>query len=868
MEILYRIEILSHSLLVHLEEKGSRRLLYLDTLKKLAQEKDQAALALLVKIHLRSPHVSRSLDTVVFQKIEVPATEASEVLRLMALTGRLYHRNRSLTVDLQKPISCIFRGEKHSEKECTLSAHLQTAQGELSLADCEALFPGSPSWFLKEGKIWALQTKVSWKWLECFLKGPLRLEGLQQKKFLEEDVEIFWKERPLPKALEVFPRLMLTDANGSFANLWMDYPDVGTVDWEDFSPTVNGKNRLKEAELHWEKDLLETGYARKIVGHSHYYCPTDQVKQALLFLLEMGWKICDQKGRTIYKQSGLSLSMTEDGAQICMQGEVFFQKQISSLKKVWEASQKGRLWVELDEGSVGLLDSLPSIDRIEGEWEGEERLRFSKSQASLLAPLLEDPQIQWEATLKKAIQGLKEGAFLESTPVGPSFQGTLLPYQQKGLDWMAFLARFGFSGLLADEMGLGKTVQVLAFFSQLRTNLPVLIVAPTSLLFNWACEIRRFLPVWKVYVHSGMDRLKTAEQLNEQACILTSYAILRLDQELLSSVFFETIVLDESNAIKTASTQTAQAAYRLQGRFKLALSGTPIENRLEELVSQFRFLMPSLLGEKRNLQPQDIPLLRRKTGPFLLRRKKEEVQLELPEKIEQIVWVEMEPEQAKIYESYRLRLKNGLLKKIEQEGLNAHRMEVLEAILRLRQICADPRLVKEETVGAKFLQLFEEVEEFLLQGRKVLIYSQFTTFLQLIQKQLKEKGIHPLYLDGTVPFAERGKRVQAFQENPQEALFLISLKAGGVGLNLTAADTVILLDPWWNEAVELQAIDRAHRIGQKKTVLAKRYLTPYSIEEKILELKKRKSAVSQELLDSEEIDQTWTQDDLLYLLSQ
>lgn len=862
MDILYRVDIQPNQLVVFIEEKGSKRLLYLDTLKKGASEKDRPALSFLAKIHLRSPHVSRSLDTVVLQKVEVSASEAQEALRLMSLTGNLMYQGKPLSVDLQKKAKLYFRGEKHTDRACTVRAYLQLSVEEIPLESCEKMFPGM--WFLKEGKIFGLETQLAWKWVELFAKGAVRLEGAVWKKFLDEEPPILWKEAPSPLALEVFPRLVLSDATGSFANLWMDYSTGGSIAYEDLSPLIQGKSRLKEAELHWEKDLLETGFVRKGVGASRYYCVSDRARQALLFLLEMGWKLEDVKGRQIHRQTGFSLHIQDEGAQIALRGSAQFGSHSGPLKKTVEAQQRGNLWVDLGPESVGLLDPAHALDRMEGEWKEESELLLSKAQAVHLRSLLEDPQVQWEASIKKAIEGLQEGHCFEASSVGPSFQGQLLPYQQKGLDWMCSLYRWGFSGLLADEMGLGKTVQVLAFFSQLRTNLPVLVVAPTSLLFNWAAEIRRFLPDWDVLIHAGPNRCKAREELQKKRCILTSYAILRSDEELLKEILFEVIVLDESNAIKTCTTQTAQAAYRLQGRFKLALSGTPIENRLEELYSQFRFLMPSLLGT--SPVQASLPLIKRKVRPFLLRRKKEEVQIELPEKIEQIVWIEMEPEQAKVYESYRLQLKEGLLKKIEREGVQAHRMEVLEAILRLRQICCDPRLVGSSCAGAKVAQLLEEVDILLQEQRKVLIYSQFTSLLQLICKELHQKGIQPLYLDGSTSLEKRGEFVRTFQESPEPQAFLLSLKAGGVGLNLTAADTVLLLDPWWNEAVEKQAIDRAHRIGQKKTVFAKRYLTPQTLEEKMLELKRKKSLTAQQLLDSEEMERGWTEEDFLLLL--
>lgn len=840
--LIYHLEFKESAVLIRLAEKDSRRILYLDTLKALAKPSDQEALAFLVKIHLRSPNARA--DTLSFQQIELNFAQAEEAMPLLGKTGRLHFQSKPLRCEWDKPLKLYWKGEKGG----TLQAVLE----EFPLEACAKV---CPFWFIKEGVARPFSSSVSWKWIELFAKGPLQLEGAQRKKFLEEEPPVVWKAAPAEKPLEVFPELVLADATGCFADLWMDYRGVGKVAFEDLAPSVQGKGRLREAERHWEKDLLESGFLRKQVGGSHYFCPSDKAKSALVFLLEMGWQVRDFKGRRVLKQSGCSIELKEEKGKIAVRGEVAFQEEKCPLKR----AMLGRLWIELGPTAVGLLEKKPC--ELEGEWE-EEVLLVRKEQTAALAPLLGRPEIVWDEAIRRAAEGFKNGAGIEAAPPGDGFQGELLPYQQKGVDWLAFLHRWGFSGLLADEMGLGKTVQVLAFFSRLRTNLPILIAAPTSLLYNWKAEIVRFLGV-EPYLHNGPDRKREPLELQNAPLILTSYAVLRLDEALLSQVEFEAVVLDESNAIKTASTQIAQAVCRLKAHFRIALSGTPIENRIEELWSQFRFLMPRLLGEKKAFQAAELELIRKKVRPFILRRKKEEVQIELPEKIDQTVWIEMEEGQKKAYGAFQ---NQDLLKKVAQEGLQAHRMEVLERILRMRQACADPRLIGEEIEGAKIQRLIEDLEESVEEKRKVLIYSQFTSMLQLIRKELEKRGWDALYLDGSTGAEERGEAVRRFQEEPEPLIFLLSLKAGGVGLNLTAAETVFLFDPWWNDAAERQAIDRAHRIGQKKTVVAKRYLIPNSIEERMLELKSHKQKASDQILESAEEGGGWSDADLLYLL--
>jgi len=829
---------------VKLEEEGdSRRILYLDTLKARSKGKEIPAVQLLIKLHLRA-NSGRSTDTLAFQEIILPPASSNEALRLLAETERLFFRGQIIKVG--KKQSLFWKGEKHSEKAATLQAFLN----EKPLETVDLLFAG---WAICQNEWFEIDSTVPWKWVERFRMGKVLLQGMEKKNFLEEEPTIIWNQKEAEAPLQVFPQLILSDASGACANLWMAYSHGKRVAFEDLAPEIGGKTRLKKEEAAWEKDLVEAGYFRKMVGNSRYYCPGEKVESSLRFLLEVGWNCFDMHGRKILRQSGCDFKVGEKEAGLLVEGRVRFGEKEGSISR----AAKSRLFMELDSGHVGLLDA-KEIPLLEGEWEGNS-LYLPKRKIGEVLPLLEKGD--WEEPLKKAALALKKGEGLMTHALSSSFNGQLLPYQQKGVEWLLFLEKWGFGALLSDEMGLGKTVQAVAFFSQLRTNLPILIVAPTSLLFNWRCELNRFWPESKVYVHSGPDRKKAFE---DEQVIVTSYAYLRIDQELMASQEFAVIALDESQAIKTPTSQTALSACRLKGRFKMALSGTPVENRQEELWSQFRFLMPDLLGEKAALNTE---LLRRKCKPFILRRRKEDVQIELPEKIDRPIWVDFTEEQEALYDQTLSAFKNGLLRKVEADGLSAHRMEVLEVILRLRQICADPRLVDgAQAIGAKAEMLLAAAEELAAQGKKAIVFSQFTTFLRLLEKDLRKAGIEPLYLDGSTPEDERGELVRRFQQEDKPHLFLLSLKAGGVGLNLTAAESVFLLDPWWNDAVERQAIDRAHRIGQKKTLFVQRYLTPQSIEEKMLALKSSKTETAEALLGSAE--GIWSQDELLELLSE
>jgi len=854
--LVYRLEIRGAALFVQLKIQGSKRILYLDTLKSEATPKDAAAVQFLVKAHLRA-NGGHSVDTLSFQEIALPPTIAIEALRLILPTGNLYFQD----VALQSAPSAsrlIWKGESISEHAATLQAFLD----DIPLEKADVLFPG----FAIVLNRWIeIKTHMPWKWVELFQKGMVTLEGAQKKRFIEEKPDVIWKTKESAPALEMIPRLVLTDRGGSFANLWIDYAGLGSIAIEDLSPHIGGKARLKKAELEWEKDLLEAGFQRKIVGSSHYYCPSEKTVEALQLLLGVGWRCTNAQNKKVLLQTGFNINVSDEQNSVEFSGSVQFQNREGPLAGSMLAAQKGQSFVDIDSTSVGLIDRSAWTPLLGGIIEAG-ALSFAKSRVGELMPLLEKPGFIWTDPLRNILRQLNAKEGFDRAILNEKFQGTLLPYQEKGVQWLSFLQKNGFGALLSDEMGLGKTVQTLAFFSQLRTNLPILIVAPTSLMFNWQREIARFWPTADVYMHLGSDRLKAPESIQTKCVVLTSYGTLRVDQEIFAAVPFEVIALDESQAIKTAKSLAALAACRLQGKFRIAITGTPIENRPEELWSQFRFLMPELLGDQATFlsMPHAVKGLRIK--PFILRRSKKEVQIQLPEKKDLPLWVEMNEKQQALYDDTLSALKGGLLRTVQKEGVQPHRFELLAAILRLRQICCDPRLVGEDVAGAKAEQFLAMAEEWAQSGTKALVFSQFTTLLRVFQKDLQKIGIEPLYLDGSVPAAERGELVRRFQEEDKPHLFLLSLKAGGVGLNLTAAERALLLEPWWNEAVEQQAIDRAHRIGQKNTLWVHRFLTPNAIEEKMLHVKGRKLAFAEEILQGTGEGVAWSTDDLAELI--
>ncbi len=453
------------------------------------------------------------------------------------------------------------------------------------------------------------------------------------------------------------------------------------------------------------------------------------------------------------------------------------------------------------------------------------------------------------------------------TPVG--LHGELREYQKYGMEWLHFLNEFYFGGILADDMGLGKTVQVVSTILKLRESYrldgPVLIVVPLTLIFNWREEFNKFAPNIRVlrYYGNRADRVKQFKRFPEYDIVLCSYGVILQDQKALSEVNFSYIILDESQKIKNPQTKTYKAINKLNARHKLALTGTPVENSLVDLWAQINFVNPGLLGTLKQFQKQyiDIPQdereeqiehLKKIVFPFILRRTKEEVETQLPPLTEIVQYIEMTDEQRQAYERWLQHYRDEIFNQINSEGINKARLKIVEALTYLRQIACHPAILDEsmDLSDSGKIQLLEDMlDDLMRKGHKILIFSQFVRFLGIVRKVFEKRQWTYEYLDGKV--RNRAERIHNFQDNPDVKAFLISLKAGGLGLNLTAADYVIHLDPWWNPAVEQQATDRAHRIGQDKRVFVYKYIVRDTVEEKILKLQQRKRELSEELITSD-----------------
>jgi SNF2 family DNA or RNA helicase len=464
--------------------------------------------------------------------------------------------------------------------------------------------------------------------------------------------------------------------------------------------------------------------------------------------------------------------------------------------------------------------------------------------AAELAKALDSPMPKAMRKLRPLLANF-ESLPEKATP--EDLHGTLRHYQEIGFRWLSFLAKAGLGGILADDMGLGKTLQTLCLLRD--TKGPHLVIAPTSVLHNWKAEAKRFFPSLTVCLYHGPQR-----ELDRKAdIVLSSYALLRIDDKLQERKW-KTVVLDESQAIKNAESQTAQAAYEIHAEQRFALTGTPVENRLEELWSQFHFVMPGFLGGRKHFQdtyarPMEFgdavaaETLRRRIKPFVLRRLKSEVAPELPPLTEVVLRCSMPDEQRDVYKAVHQAARVAI-----EADSGIQTMQVLEHLLRLRQAACHPRLLPGDhpDVSGKLDLLTSKLKQVIGEGHKALVFSQWTSFLDLISESMAKENLATVRLDGSTK--DRAGAVAEFQSEEGPPVFLISLKAGGTGLNLTAADYVFLVDPWWNPAVEAQATDRAHRIGQDKPVIAIRLISEDSVEERILALQAAKKELAEAAL--------------------
>lgn len=501
--------------------------------------------------------------------------------------------------------------------------------------------------------------------------------------------------------------------------------------------------------------------------------------------------------------------------------------------------------------------------------EGKNNLRLRRHHIGLVNDFADSELAS--ISMDRKLQKLNDFTEIDDISIPIKFNGSLRSYQKAGYNWFHFLRRYNFGGCLADDMGLGKTVQTLALLQKIKEegydeHIPrtSLIIMPTSLIYNWLNEAEKFAPDLKILAHTGTFRRKEMAHFYDYDVVLTTYGITRVDVEMLKHIYFHYIILDESQNIKNPDSKAFKAVRTLKSKHKLILSGTPVENSVNDLWTQMSFINPGLLGSQNFFQTDFVIPIEKKQDtdkarklqslikPFVLRRTKTQVATELPPKSEQLFYCQMSEDQAKVYEDIKSEYRNELLKSLEDGTFNRSQIQVLQGLTKLRQIANHPAMIDSEYEGesGKFENVIHTLQNVLSRGHKILVFSQFVKHLDIFKNHFEKENIRFAYLDGSTK--NRGEVVKEFQENENIRLFLISIKAGGVGLNLTEADYVFILDPWWNPAVEQQAIDRTHRIGQTKNVFIYKFITKDSVEEKILALQNRKRRVAESLITTEE----------------
>ncbi len=805
----------------------------------------------------------------------------------------------------------VERNENHKDWEVTGRFHRDTEAIEVSRPNCVI----SEGLMLLDNTLVQVELGHARSWIDALRKqGPLRVPNNEQDDFLEQlyqapqslplemPDELRWPRVEAPPQ----PRIVIKKVECYYGP-----PELGATVSFDYSGQVarpqdaalnfvdRVNRRVIARDLDREAACLAELKSAGLRNPSHYIKSKDTPDYALspkvlsnvvAQLTKFGWQV-EAEGRVMRSAGEFKMSVSSGVDWFDLSATLDFDGVSVALPKLLAAVRQGQQFVQLDDGSQGMLPdawlakfgSLAGLGEVQGE-----AVRFRPSQAMFLDALLAAaPTVEVDARFDQARKKLHSFAGVESREAPAGFNGQLRGYQRDGLGWLRFLFDFGFGGCLADDMGLGKTIQVLALLEERRTRRmktgeqrsPSLVVAPRSLIHNWVEEARRFTPRLRVLDYTGLDRSGTLDDPAQYDLIITTYATARLDILKLKEIRFDYAILDEAQAIKNHSAQSTKACRLIQADHRLAMTGTPVENHLGELWSIFEFLNPGMLGGSeafrsfstsgREQSTEDLSLLSRALRPFLLRRTKEQVLTELPEKTEQTLYCELEKPQRRLYDELREHYRQSLSGHIEKQGLKRSKIQVLEALLRLRQAACHPGLLDKKQTGepsAKLDTLLEQLREVLEGGHKALVFSQFTSLLDIVRKRLDGEKISYAYLDGKT--TARQKVVEQFQNDESCRVFLISLKVGGLGLNLTAADYVFILDPWWNPAVEAQAVDRAHRLGQTKRVFAYRLIARDTVEEKILQLQGQKKQLADAIISADgSLISQLTADDLQVLLS-
>ncbi|HEY3446890.1 MAG TPA: DEAD/DEAH box helicase [Myxococcales bacterium] len=829
-------------------------------------------------------------------------------------------RDRSVTFEGQRvgfaPYPAHLFGELAlDEKQRTITLRLRLSEGTLATLPSVQFLTETPVWALHGGTLHRIETIAPLDRLQRLKAEPvfrlpreagatldLALGGLRRLGVvLEAAAEI----APAPP---VFVLTLDGDADGVRALLAVRYGDPtapllpapegaaaaaaarsGGVELPltvaGSATHVTSEGRLLRRDVDAEKAAVDALLASGLShGGGAFVARGDRAVDFWtrgVLTLPSDWVLFGAKPREVVKVRKLSPRVSLTQAKTgWFSLEVAFAEQDQSidLARLRPLLATGRRYVPLSDGTVGELPreiaeyvkTLLEESGAEPKGASVELAPFEAGEIERLVGLVPDARVSPES--RRFLAALRDFHGIEQVDLPKGLEADLRPYQKTGFDWLLFLHRHGMAGVLADDMGLGKTVQTLALLLSLKEEegrRPSLVVCPTSVVPNWRREAERFAPQLKVVTYDGPDRDQKRTSFANADLVLTSYALLRRDAEPLRKTRFRYVVLDEAQHVKNPSSLGARAARSLNTDHRLVLTGTPLENRLSDLWSLFHFLMPGLLGGEtqfRNRYARPIEVdgssaardrLRRRVHPFILRRLKDEVARDLPPRTETILPVDLSPGQQALYREMLMTARERVTSIIGQMGFAKARISILTELLRLRQVCCDPRLLKlppgTRLPPSSKLEAFAElVRDVLGEGHRVLIFSQFTEMLRHLAEWADEEGLRYEYLDGETPAADRQERIDRFNSPDGAPLFFLSLKAGGTGLNLTAADYVIHYDPWWNPAAEQQAVDRAHRIGQTKPVFSYKIIAKGTVEEKILVMQDRKKTLAAGVLGSDD----------------
>ena len=816
--------------------------------------------------------------------------------------------------EVHMAVSTAFKVEK-TKAHIALNIHFNVNKTEYNVAKSEL---GNSILFLIDRKLFLLQ-KAQNASIIASLNNMQTIAHANWSNILQEKII------PLSKSFDVSfgkglveykdtftpkPSIYLSEQGSYFILKPMFDYDNTPVEWNQelsLYTNQNGKvviikrntdyetdfvNMLKSLHTNLKKPEYENHFAihsKHAMQKNWFFLFFDKMKEEKIELLGYenlkNFKIHKAKPTTkVFISSNLDWFDTEV--------EIDYEGQKASLHDIQKALAKKLNYVALDDGTYGLLPEewLAKFSLLfkMAETDGK-KLKVSKYNFSVIDELhdmIDDIDIKNELNEKKQNLLAQNPENFQQVAIPEQLQAELRPYQVAGFQWLTYLDKIKWGGLLADDMGLGKTIQTLTFLQHFKNNnvkLNALVVCPTTLLFNWENEINKFTPELTYLVHHGPNRTGILENLNKYHIIISTYGTLRSDITLLQKIDLDYVVLDESQTIKNPTSKVAKAAQLLNTQNRIALSGTPMQNNTFDIYSQMNFLNPGMLGSKDFFKEQfakpvdkfqDVESkqhLRKLIYPFLLRRTKEQVAKDLPEKTEVTLFCEMGKEQRAIYDMYKNMYRAQILGTIENQGIEKSQFAILQGLMKLRQICDSPAILKDETKyenhSTKLDELLREMQENIGE-HKVLIFSQFLGMLSLIKDTLTQNDIKYQYFDGSYTAQQRETAIRDFQDNPECRAFLISLKAGGMGLNLTAADYVYIVDPWWNPAVEQQAIDRTHRIGQTKNIFAYRLICKDTVEEKIMILKDKKNTLVKDIVsDDTQMIKQLTREDVNYLFS-